>query len=140
MTFRENAETVKLWHIVHPFWVLSLEPDFCWTCSFNQKKRIDSLYQRAENQRNLMMTFWDDAERALSRTEIWQIFDHSWLLGPNMTKNGSQWVLKDSKNIFINFLSNYLFIRFFGDFLKFFNHSAFLGYNNHFESYRLRGY
>ena len=88
MTFRENAETVKLWHIVHPFWVLSLEPDFCWTCSFHQKKRIDRLYQHAENQRNLMMTFRDDAERALSGTEIWQILHSFWPISPK-TVNGS---------------------------------------------------
>ena len=37
-----------------------------------------------------------------------------------MTQNGSKWVQKWPKNIFVNFLSNYLFLRIFGDFFRFF--------------------
>ena len=52
-TFREKSEKDQIWQIVHPFWALTLEQDFCLTCGFRQKKRINGLYWHAENQENL---------------------------------------------------------------------------------------
>ena len=62
-TSRKKSERVRILAILTPFWAITLEPDFTWTCSFHQNERTTDLYSHVENQKKLMIIFRENPEK-----------------------------------------------------------------------------